>query len=514
MSERKIKKDIGIVGAGPGGLAAGMLLADEGFNVEIFEVKDRVGGRNSWFEEEGYRFDVGPTFFMMPFILREIFEKTGRDLDDYVELERLEPFYQIVYSDEKKLKTYYEPRKFKESIANINEGDVEGYNKFMNRNEKKMKYTLPVLQKPYSNLFDLINFDMLKLLTVLSPQRSLWDDLGLTFSDDRVKVGFTFQSKYLGMSPYNCPSMFSILPFIEYNWGIYHVMGGLNQLSQAMAKVFREEKGTIKLNTEVKEVIIEKGNAKGLKLDNTEIKEYDEVILNSDFAWSMKNLFSNKERRKYTNDKLDDMGYSCSTFMLYLGMDKEYNDLEHNNIFIAEDYQKNFLQIESKNELPKDPSFYVQNASVTDPSLAPEGHSVLYILVPVSNLKGEIDWTKEKEDFKNLVLDKLEQKIGEEEIRDHIVYEKVLTPEDWKDEFNVGYGATFNLAHNLTQMLYFRPHNKFEEFDNIWLVGGGTNPGSGLPTIYESGRITANLIKKKYGLDYTFRHNKEIEKLE
>ena len=509
-------KKIGIIGAGPGGLAAGILLANNGFDVTIYEKKDRVGGRNSYFKADGYTFDIGPTFFMMPFILEEIFAEAGADLHDYVDLKLLAPYYQLVYHDGKKILPSNNFEEVKESIENINSSDVDGFDRYMQDNRKKMNYTLPVLQRPFNNFFDLFNTDLLKLLTVLKPHKSLWQDLGDYFTDDRIKVGFTFQSKYLGMSPYNCPSMFSILPFTEYEWGVFHVMGGLNQLSQQMAVLFKELGGEIKLEDEVKEINIVRGSAEGLKMADGSYNELDEIIMNADFAYGMEDLIPDQKRKKYSNTNLDAKRYSCSTFMLYLGLDTIYDDLEHNNVFIAEDYEKNFLEIESKKVLSEDPSFYVQNASVTDPSLAPEGHSTLYVLVPTANLKSQIDWQKDKSRFRDLIIRKLKNKVGLEDIEEHIKYEKILSPLDWRDEMDVGYGATFNLAHNLGQMLLFRPHNRFEEFENMWLVGGGTNPGSGLPTIYESGRITANLISEKHNVSYStnYLHNKNrtIEK--
>ncbi len=504
------KRKVGIVGAGPGGLAAGMLLAKKGFKVSIFEAKDRVGGRNGSIESQGFTFDIGPTFFMMPFVLEQIFKATGRKMADYLDLDMLDPFYQLVFADGKKLKTSYDGQAFKDSIAGINPQDADGYDPYMRDNRKKIKYTLPVLQRPYSKYAHVLNMDTLKLLTVLNPQRSIWADLGRYFSDGRVKVGFTFQSKYLGMSPFRCPSLFSILPFIEYNWGIYHIKGGLHKLSWAMAEVIKEEGGAIHIGEPVEEVLIQNGQSKGLKLADGSIKKFDEVVLNADFAWSMKHLIAKEKRKKYTDANLDKKNYSCSTFMLYLGMDRTYDNLEHHNVFIARDYEKNFLEIESDKELSSDPSFYVHHGAKTDPSVAPKGKSALYVLVPVANLQGKIDWAAKRDSFKDMVLDKLGQKIGDPDFRKHIIYEKTITPQDWHDDYNIGYGATFNLGHNLRQMLMFRPRNDFEEFQNMWLVGGGTHPGSGLPTIYESGRITANLICKKYGLDYTFRHALDI----
>ncbi len=553
-------KKIGIVGAGPGGLAAGILLASKGFQVKIFEAESRVGGRNGSFSAEGYTFDIGPTFFMMPFVLEEIFAAAGKNLHDYVEMKLLDPYYQLLYADGSRMEPSFYPEKVKESIAGLNKNDVAGYQKYMQDNEKKMKYTLPVLQRPYTSWSDLMNEDIIRLSRVLNPQRSLWKELGTYFKDDRVKVGFTFQSKYLGMSPFNCPSLFSILPYTEYKWGVYHIMGGLNQLSLAMARVFQELGGEIELNREVTEIKIKEGKATGIKVaekknassweNQPQVKaekskksaetqqkissqksilkaektkgeeaynqeeayyKFDEIIMNADFAWGMQNLIPNEKRKKYSDENLAKKRYSCSTFMLYLGVDRQYNHLKHNNVFLASDYRKNFLEIESDKKLSRDPSFYLQNATLTDPGLAPEGHNALYLLVPVANLQSQIDWQAEAEDFRSLMIDKLKSRAGLTDLEKHIQYEKMITPLDWQNSLRVGYGATFNLGHNLKQMLIFRPRNKFEEFENLWLVGGGTNPGSGLPTIYESGRITANLLARKHGLDYNFDRREKIE---
>lgn len=493
---------IAVIGAGPGGLAAAMLLAKRGFDVEIFEKEDKIGGRNSYIKKNGYTFDIGPTFFMMPFILEEIFKETGRDLHNYVDMKLLDPYYQLLYTDGSNFRPSGNPNKVKDSIAKINKADVSGFDKYMSDNENKMNKSLPALQRPYHKLHHLLSSEVLNLLPLLRPWESLWSNLDNYFSDERIKLGFTFQSKYLGMSPYNCPSLFSILPYTEYKWGVYHVIGGLNKLAQAMAEVCQELDVEIHLNEEVKEINIKNKKAKGLKLKDGQNKNFDEIVLNADFTWAMQNLIPDKKRNKYTNNKLANKRYSCSTFMLYLGLDKIYDNLLHNNVFIAEDYKKNFMEIEDTKKLPDDPSFYVQNPSITDPTLAPKGHSTLYVLVPVANLKGEINWSKHKNSFRNIIIDKLKSRANMSDIEDHIKYEKIITPLNWQNEMNVGFGATFNLGHNLNQMLYFRPHNKFQEFDNMWIVGGGTNPGSGLPTIYESGRITADLLADKYNLKY------------
>ena len=213
----------------------------------------------------------------------------------------------------------------------------------------------------------------------------------------------------------------------------------------------------------------------------------------------MSQLVDQAKLKKYNEKGLNKRRLSCSTFMLYLGLDKLYEELPHHSIVFADTYRQNVEDIFDNKCLSDDISFYIRNASVNDSTLAPEGHSAVYVLVPVPNQRSGIDWEKEQEAFKDKVLKTIEARLNISGLADHIVESELITPKTWEEHYNVYRGATFNLAHNITQMLYFRPHNKFEEFNNCYLVGGGTHPGSGLPTIYESGRITADLISKKYG---------------
>lgn len=329
--------------------------------------------------------------------------------------------------------------------------------------------------------------------------KSLMDEISKYFRPEKLRLSFTFGSKYLGMSPWECPGAYMIIPYVEREFGIYHVMGGLCEISAGMAKVVRQLGGEIRLNTPVKRLIIEGKTVKGVELASGEQVYADEVIVNADFAYAMSHLVGSGELKKYSPQRLARKRYSCSTFMLYLGLDKVY-DMPHHNIVFAKDYKKNVRDVFHNGRLSEDTSLYIQNASVTDPSLAPPGKSAVYVLVPVANRSHSIDWATEKEAFKERVLDTIERRTEMKDVRQHIEQIKVITPADWEGQYNVYNGATFNLAHDLFQMLYFRPHNRFDELDGCYIVGGGTHPGSGLPTIYVSGQISANMICKKYGV--------------
>ncbi len=490
---------INIVGAGPGGLTAAMLLAHRGFKVRLFEKANQVGGRNAAIIRNGYKFDVGPTFLMMKFILDEVFEEAGRNIDDYLKSVRLEPMYRLQFNDIR-LEPTTEKEAMLEQINRAFPGNRDGYDRFMTSEKRRFDLMYPCLQKDYATFSQYFSKAFMKAAPNLSLGRSLISVLGDYFKDEKLKFSFTFQSKYLGMSAWECPGAFAILSYLEHAFGIYHTIGGLSEISEAMAKVCCEHGVEIHLNTPVKQLVIANKKVRGVELDNGEQILADETVLNADFGYAVKNLVPPGILKKYSPKKVDSKKYSCSTFMLHLGLDKIYN-LPHHTIFFAENYQGNIQDIFKDKVLSEDLSFYVRNGSVTDPTLAPEGHSSVYVLVPVPNQKSEIDWAIEKKTLRDRVIKALIERAEMTNLEDHIREEIVFTPQTWQD-MNIQYGATFNLAHSIMQMLYFRPRNKFEELDNCYLVGGGTHPGSGLPTIYESGRIAANLISKQHGIPF------------
>jgi len=297
------------------------------------------------------------------------------------------------------------------------------------------------------------------------------------------------------MSPWLCPATFSIIGYIEHTGGIHHPIGGLNRISHAMARVVEEEGGHLHLSTPVKQLTMRRRRAVGVELQDGRRVGADHVVVNADFGHAVRTLFPRDSLRRWTPEVLERKGFSCSTFMLYLGVDRKY-DIPHHSVCFAPDHKRNVQEIAEKLVLSEAPSIYVQNASITDPTLAPEGHSTVYILVPIANQRARIDWESVKGRYRDKVLELAEQRAGLPDLRKHIVTERMITPADWAAR-GVHEGATFNLAHNIGQMLYLRPHNAFDDIEGCYLVGGGTHPGSGLPTIYESGRISAGLILKR-----------------
>jgi len=493
-------KRLHIVGAGPGGLASAMLLAQAGLDVHVYEKMARVGGRTTTWTAEDYQFDLGPTFFLYPRVLEEIFALCGRDLHTEIPMVRLDTQYRVAFGDGTHLDCTSDPERMAAAIASIEPEDAPGFARFMEENRSKLADFRPVLEREFDSWKDLLSREVLSVLPNLRPWNSIDRDLRRYFSDWRVRLAFCFQSKYLGMSPFRCPSLFTILSHLEYEHGVWHPLGGHGAVTEAMGRVASELGVTFHLGEGVDEVLYEGDRAVGVRTRNG-VHKADAVIVNADFARAMKTIVPEPKRPTWSDKRIDKTAFSCSTFMLYLGIEGEY-DLPHHTIHIPTTYEDHLVDIEKRHVLSDQPSMYVQNACVTDPGQAPKGHSTLYVLVPVSQQHDSIDWDVEGPRYRELVLDRLESEMGLEGIRDRIRFERVVTPKEWDTSYDVHLGAVFNMRHNITQMLHLRPHNRFDDGEGMYLVGGGTHPGSGLPVIFESARISSRLVLQDLGVAF------------
>jgi len=494
------QKRVAIVGAGPGGLAAAMLLAQRGFKVQVFEKQSVIGGRSAEVCLGSYRFDLGPTFLMMKFLLDELFAEGGRSSHDYLTFKRLDPMYALNFPD-KTMLAHSHPEAMKAEIEKHFPGEGLHFDNFLTKEGKRFEKLYPCLQKPYGTLASLVSPSLLAAIPHIAMGRSLHDVLGSYFRSEQLRLAFTFQSKYLGMSPWDCPGLFTMIPYTEHAHGVYHVMGGLCRIAEAFAKVAREEGCDIFTGRPVKRVLLDGRRACGVELEDGEKIDSDYVVINADFGHAMSTLFDEDDLGRYKPKMLRKRQFSCSTFMMYVGLNRSY-DTEHHMIVFARDYKRNLDAITRGQTGFEDMSLYVRNSAVNDPSTAPPGHSALYILAPVANNTSGINWESRKQECRMNVLRTLRERTPFGDIEPHIQMEMILTPEDWERQQSVFLGATFNMAHSWNQMLYLRPHNQFEQFSNCYLVGGGTHPGSGLPTIFESARISSNMICRESGVTY------------
>ncbi len=484
--------DAVIIGAGPGGLAAALLLVHRGLRVKLLERRERVGGRCSAIEADGYRFDTGPTFFLYPRVLEDIFTEIGRDLWADVPMTRLDPQYRLIFGQGGELNCSSDIARMQAEIAKLAPADAANFPKFLDENRRKLAAFRPILESPFHSAMDLLSPAILKAAPLVRPWASVDTDLKRFFRDPRMRLAFSFQSKYLGMSPFRCPSLFTILSFLEYEYGVFHPTGGCAAVSERMAEIAAELGVDIGLDEEVERLVFAGRRVIGAVTNRDEYRSRS-MVINADFARAMTRLVPDELRRRWTDRKLTKKKFSCSTFMLYLGIEGRYDDIAHHTISIARDYDRNLDEIERRHVLSEDPSIYVHNPCVTDPSMAPAGHSTLYVLAPVTHQHPNVDWSREKERFRGVVLKQMER-LGITDLERRIRFEKVITPDDWDQSYEVHQGATFNLTHSLDQMLHLRPRNRFEDLEGVYLVGGGTHPGSGLPVIYESARITSKLL--------------------
>lgn len=495
-----MKKTVTVIGAGVAGLASAIRLQNKGYAVTIIEKDNLPGGKMNRIQLDGYQFDLGPTIVMMPELYREVFEEAGKDPDDYIPMERLDPMYSSYFD---KGEVHYEVSndlvKNIEMFESISSEDADGFLKYLSDLYHRFNIAKNhFLQRPFRDAKDFYNPSTLSQGLKLKTLNSAENLLKKYIKDERMRQMISFQTLYIGISPAKGPSLYTIIPMIEFLYGIWFIKGGMHTMATAMERLFLELGGEIKFNSEVEQIVIEDGKATGVSVDG-EIRHSDLVMCNADFPYAMKNLIKEPQYKgKYTDKKIDDMDYSCSCFVLYLGMDKKYPEVEniHNFVF-SEDLDTNIKQI-FNGETIEDPSLYMYIASKKDKSMAPEGKDGIYVLMPISDLKTmKYEWTDEVAAmYREKMLLKLKNLPGMADIEEEIVTETMITPLDFESQYNAYNGATFGLRPTLTQSVHMRPQSKATHCDNLYFTGSSTHPGAGVPIVLLSSKIAVGELLK------------------
>ncbi len=490
-------KKIIIIGAGVGGLASGIRLLKMGFDVEIFEKNEKVGGRMYQIEEKGFKFDVGPTIVMMPEIYNEIFEVSGVDPKDYIDMSLLSPMYDIHFKDQTKLRISTDLTQLVSQLEKIDPKDAQGYLAYLSDVYKRFLIAKEhFLMKSYSKPIQFYNPKSLYHLLRLRTLNSAYDSISSFVKDEKLRQALSFQTLYIGVSPFTGPSIYTIIPMIELLYGVWYIKGGMYEMANQMKRRFLEMGGKLRLNENVSQILIKDKVAYGV-ISNDEHHHSDIVLTNADFPYANSELIKEeKDKGKYTTKKIHKMSYSASSLVIYLGLDKKYKTNVHTLRF-ANDFKKNINDLFCFN-VPEDPSFYMYSPTQVDETLSPKGKEIIYVLVPVPSLhKGMTSWSEAfQKQYVNEVLDMISQIDEFNDIKDHIEVMRVFTPDDFKKQFNLQFGATFGLRPVVTQSLYFRPQARSKTVKNLYFVGSSNHPGAGVPIVMLSADIVTREIKK------------------
>lgn len=488
-----------VIGAGMGGLSAAIRLQNEGYQVEIFEQQSIPGGKMSQMKVEGHTFDVGPTIVMWPEAYREVFELAGRNPDDYIQMTKLDPIYDVYFKDEpyRHYSLSTDLTQLMKMAESKGPETALGFLKYLTEMYERYQVAEEhFIRRPFRNKSDIYNPKMLRQALKLKTFDSANNMMAKFIPDKDLQRMMSFQTLYIGVSPQNGPSLYNMIPMIELFYGIYFLKGGMHSMAQGMARLFEELGGKIHYDSPVDEIVVENQKVQGILVDG-ELIPAPYVISNADFPYTMKHLIKDeKARGKYTPEKIDSMDYSCSCLIFYWGVDGKYDELETHTFIISEDLDDNLDRI-FDGRLMEDPSIYLHVPTNTDPSMAPEGKSSFYVLMPVSELgvaKYDYDETTINH-YRERVLDTLGELPGLENLRDSITVERVFTPNDFEKNFSAYRGATFGLQPTLRQSNHWRPQSKSLDCEGLYFTGSSTHPGAGVPTAIEGGRICADELK-------------------
>ncbi|WP_206853068.1 phytoene desaturase family protein [Candidatus Enterococcus mangumiae] len=491
-------KKVIVTGAGVAGLSAAVRLQKLGYEVTLYEKESGPGGKMNQIKKDGFTFDVGPTIVMMPEIYREVFEFCGKNPDDYIPMEKVDPMLKLYFNKEEPLEFSNDLIELTKTLEAISQEDAQGYYAFLADIYKRYNIAKEAfITKSFRGFWDFYNPKSLWAGIRLRTFSDAYSSIAKFVKDERLRKSLAFQTLYIGVSPYQGPSLYTIIPMIELLYGVHFIKGGMYTLATSLAKLLEELGGTIHYNTPVDELIIENKVAKGVRIGQERV-EADAVVCGADFPYAMKELIPDeKNRGKYTDKKIDKMEYSCSCFLLYLGLDKKYPGNYLHSIYFADDFKRNIDDLFEDGRLPEDPSFYLYRPTIMDESLAPENHEGLYVLVPVPELSKYEDWSEAKvQEYRQKVLTLLKEKTDFTDIEEHIVSESYYTPKDFEQHFNAYNGATFGLKPTLKQSNYYRPHNKFASAENLYFCGSSTHPGAGVPIVMQSAKLAVEELVK------------------
>lgn len=484
---------VAVIGAGVGGLAAAARLAHQGLDVEVFERSDEPGGRAGRLGSKGFTFDLGPTLLLMPEVLKGTFEAVGRRAEDYLELVRCDPNYQVHFRDGSNLTFTTDLVKMGEELERFEPGSFEQYLAFLSMGRRQYQTSLDrFVGRNFDSVASFFSPKNLAHVIGIRAHKKMYAEVSRYFRDERLRAALTFQTMYLGISPFDSPAVYGLLPFTELAMGIWFPKGGMHAIPRALERVGRELGARYHYRAPVSRIDVDPSTrlCRGVWLEDGSRVEADLVVCNADLPWAYEHLVAPEVTRLPAASRLK---YTSSAYMMYLGTGRRYDGLLHHNVVLGRGYRQSFSDIFEKFRVPEDPSFYVNAPAHTDPSLAPTGKDSLYFLVPVPRQHPSLDWAVEGPKVRARVFERMAE-LGYPQLEADIEFEHTLTPDDWAQQLNLKHGAAFGLSHHFFQVGPFRPANVDPKVKNLFFVGASTQPGTGVPMVMLSAKLVAERV--------------------
>ncbi len=482
-----------VIGAGFGGIAAALRLRKKGYAVTLIDKLDQLGGRATVYHRNGYTFDAGPTVVTAHFLFDELFELFGKKREDYITFVPVYPWYRITFADGSRFDYGGTLEQTLAEIRRVAPGDEQGYLDLL-------KHTKRIFDVGFTQLGDVPFDSLLSMLKVapamisLGTWRTVWQMASKYIKSDKLRRVFSFQPLLVGGNPYNTTAIYSLIQYLEREWGVHFAMGGTGAIIAGLARLMNEQGVNVRLGNAVDEITVREGVATGVKLNNGQMLSADLIVANADAPFVYKRMLAPEHRRKWTDAKVDKLQYSMGLFVLYFGTTKQYPDVAHHTIILGEKYEKLLHEMFDLKLLEmSDFSIYMHRPTATDPSMAPAGCDSFYALVPVPNLQANLNWKTIGDDYKARVIEYLERTTLPG-LRQCIVEDFYVTPEHFRDNLNTMHGTGFSIQPTFTQSAYFRFHNRSEDIDGLYFVGAGTHPGAGMPGVLCSAKVLDRIV--------------------
>jgi len=485
-------KSVIVIGAGIGGIVAATHLAQHGIKVTVIEKNSRAGGRCDRISREGHHFDTGPTLFVMPLLYEAEFRALGTSVHEMLDLRRVDPTYHLVFDDGSQLTLTSDMKSMQKQLETFESGSFQGLLRYLNEGHRHYHLGMEKLvNRDFRKASEFFTFHHLPLLYQLKPFVNHYGNMSAYFDDPRLKAAFTFQDVYMGLSPFEAPATFSMMPYTELAHGVWYPRGGLYRVVEALMELGREAGVEFVFNSHVERIDTNSAHARGVVLSDGQRLESDAVLANADLPYVYKDLLPDKNLAESLSRKR----FSCSVISFFWGLDKTYERLGPHTLFLASDYRENFERIIRDLSLPDNPSLYIHAPARLDPSMSPRGQDTLIAIVPVGHISAnrEQNWAELRDEARQHVFRRLAS-LGIIDLESHIKFETTFMPPSWRKRYNLMKGSTHGLCHNLTQLGFFRPRNRHPRYHNLYFAGASTHPGTGMPTALVSGRLSAQRI--------------------